>query len=127
MTLHPAAHATCKTTEHLLILVTNTTTDRHHVTRPAIFRIYRTEHVIEQRSFFEFRVTNIRMNRKKAPRHLEQVVNVAAFISAPVDTLAELVRWTKVLVLSMPTRGIAVIVDYRIPKELSSDAIGLIA
>src|ERR1051326_7813383 len=79
--------------------------------------------VIEQRSLLKLRVLDIRMNREKTSRHLQQVVNVARLIRAAIHTLGQLIRWSKVFILAVTTGRVTVIVDDCVPEKLGRYAI----
>src|SRR5207245_666224 len=101
MTLHATSDAAGKVSKHVLIFVSNAAAHRHHVTGAPIFGIYRAQNVIEQSALFKLGIFDVWMNREKASRHLEHVIDVAAFIGAAVHALAQLIGRAKVFVSAM--------------------------
>src|SRR5262249_36789785 len=118
---------TGKIAKHVLVFVTHSLAYRDHVTRAAVFRIHRSENVIEQRSFFKLRILDIRMNGEETTRHLQHVVNIARLVGPSVHALRQLIRRSEVFVFAVSTSGVSVIVDNSIPKELGCRALGLLA
>src|SRR3989442_5902298 len=96
--LHSAADAAGEAAHHILILMLDAATHRHHVTRASIFGIDRTEHVIKKRALFELGILHFRANGKKTTRHLEDVVDIATLIGAPIYAIAKLIGWAKVFI-----------------------------
>src|ERR1044072_8038437 len=127
MTLHATPDTTRKITKHVLVVMAHSPTNRHHVTGAAIVRIHRSEDVIEQRSLFKLRILDVGMNGKQTARHLQHVVDVAGLICSPVYALGELIGWSEVFVFAVPARGVCMIVDYCVPKELGRRAFRLLA
>src|SRR5262245_7654021 len=83
--------------------------------------------MIEQRSLFKLRVLDIRMKGEEPSRQLQHVVDVARLIRAAIYALSQLIRWSKIFVFTVTTGRVTVIVNHRIPKELSGNAIVLLA
>ena len=81
--------------------------------------------MIEQGVLFELGVLDVRMNREQRSRHLQNVIDVAAFIGAAVDAFTQLVRRAKVLIAAMTAGRVAVIVYNRVPEKLCGLAIAL--
>ncbi len=127
VTLHATANATRKTPKHVLVFVTHSSTYRHHVTRAALFRIDRSEDVIEQSSLVKLCILDVRMNSEETSSHLQHVIHIARFVGPSIHALRQLIGWSKVLVFAMSTRGVCVIVDDCIPKELGRRTVRLLA
>jgi len=127
MALHAAAYAAGKIFGHVLVFMAHAAADRHHVTGATVFRIDRAEHMIEQGALFELGILDVRMDREERARHLQNVIDVAAFIGAAVDAFIQLVRWPKVFIAAMTAGRVAVMQRDGIPKESSGLAIGFLA
>src|SRR5215510_7723367 len=82
--------------------------------------------MIEQRALFKLGILNFRMDRKQTPSHLQHVVDIAAFVGAPFDPIAKLVRWPKVFISAVTAGCVAVMQSNRIPEELSRRPVFLI-
>src|ERR1044072_5465630 len=118
MTLHPGANTAGKIAKHVLVFMTHPTTHGHHVARAAVLRIDRSENVIEQSLLFKLGVLDVRMDREETARHFEHVVDVARLVGPAVDTVCQLIRWSKVFILAVTAGRISVVVAARVPKEL---------
>ena len=83
--------------------------------------------MVEQGPLFKLGVFNVRMQREQPPRHFEQVIDVTAFVSSAINSFAQLIRWTKVLVTTMTSGGVTVMERNCFPEEFGGVAIRLFA
>src|SRR5215813_2369241 len=127
MTFHASTDTTSETARHVLILMTHTTADGNHVTSSSVFRIYRSQNVIEQCPFFILRILDVGLERKKRSRHFEHVVDVATLVRPAIDSFRQLIRRTEIFVFAVSARSVTMIVDHDIPKVLSGNSVAVVA
>src|SRR5436190_23838039 len=83
--------------------------------------------MIEQGALFKLGILNVGMDREQPPRHLQHVIDVAAFVGAPFDAITELVWWPKILIATVSAGRITVMQSHRVPEKFRRRAVRLVA
>ena len=109
--------------QHVLILAPHTLSDRNHVAGAAVFRVDRSEHVVEQRALLELRILIVRPHGKQVARELQHVVDVAALGGAAVDDVAQVVGFAEILVLAVAAGGKRMVLGGAIPEKRRGETV----
>src|SRR5438874_216746 len=126
MVFHARPDAAGKALIHVLVLVLNSSSDRYHITRPAVVRVHRTKHVVEPRPLLKIRVFYIGVDRKQSAPEFLHVVDVAALSCAAVKAFGQLIWRSEILILTVATCCETVVKCHGIPKEFARRAVFLI-
>jgi len=95
----------------------DTAANRNHITHPAIFVVYRGEHVVEKSSFHKISIMSIRRKGKDNSGQLEHIVNIAAFAGSAINLKSQLLGRTKILIHPVASSGVAVMIGHCIPEK----------